>query len=176
MAEAKNEITAELFSKINSIPCEHVVLNPNIDSPYDHYIEFLKELQSHYSPEKISEISRQSRYGSELVNGSIPPSLIATLAFARLNKIVNNYKEGLTTENPTTTSQIQPPAEPKQQQEEEKPQLEPVKQEQQGENIVEQEQKLEQQKPKVEQQLVQTQGNQTADDQNIIENSTSQPL
>ena len=121
MAELKLETTADLFNKINTISCEHVVLNPNIDSPYDHYIEFLKEIQSIYSPEQISEISRQSKYGS-MVNGSIPPSLISSLAFNRLNKIILKHKQGETIpEVPQTPAQpatdpVQEPIPPKEDQ------------------------------------------------------------
>ena len=96
MSDSKYDVTADLFMKMNSIPCEHFVVNPNIDSPYDHYINFLGELHKHYSSEQISDICKQCDSSqSPSINGTIPPSLVSTLAFSRLEKLVRDHQAQL---------------------------------------------------------------------------------
>ena len=90
--EQKLEATADLFQKMNSINCEHVVVNPNIDSPYDHYVEFLEKVNKEFSPEQIALIIEETGMKPSY-NGTIPLDLVSSLAFSRLKKLVNQFKD-----------------------------------------------------------------------------------
>ena len=90
--EQKFEVTADLFQKMNSINCEHVVVNPNIDSPYDHYVEFLQKVNREFTPEQISRIIEETGIKPSY-NGTIPLDLVSSLAFSRLKKLVNQFKD-----------------------------------------------------------------------------------
>lgn len=83
----KYEITADLFSKLSQIPYDHSVLNQEITTPYDCYMDFVDRVLKEFPGDQICKICDPTGNKKNPID-ILTPSFCSFLAFRRLKSIL----------------------------------------------------------------------------------------
>ncbi|EAY18983.1 hypothetical protein TVAG_246610 [Trichomonas vaginalis G3] len=90
--QTKCDVSTDLINRVASIECRHEALNEDIDTPYDHYMQFNQKIEEIFKPDDVARICQQYNVKKPM-NNSIPLNIIVISAFRQLQSAIESQNK-----------------------------------------------------------------------------------